>query len=163
MKKTGFLCVIVICAILGNSCAVSERKLRHYSSECAAAERAYKTIYSEALPKELYFAEYEGWIGDSRSFQLRRPVFVKIRFGGHGEGYYRLRKEEGDKHPFTMKIDRNNNIELTGSGGKGNMIHVFRGKEKDGTIKGVWRNGRGAEAFAFYVTVKRRYGPLSRR
>jgi len=163
MKKTGFLCVIVICAILGNSCAVSERKLRHYSSECAEAEHAYKTIHCEASSKELYFAEYEGWIGDSRSFQLRRPVFVKIRFGGHGEGYYRLRKEEGDKHTFTMKIDRDNNIELTETRAKGNLTHVFRGKEKDGTIKGVWRKCRGAEAFAFYVTVKRRYGPLSRQ
>ena len=163
MRKSGILCVIFFLAVLCHSCATSEKKLRHYTSQCEEAEHAYKTIYSEALPKELYFTEYEGWIGDTLSFQLRHPVFVKIRFGGHGEGYYRLRENEGSRHQFTMKIDRDNNIELIETDDKGNIIYVFRGRDKDGTIKGVWRKGRGAEAFAFYVTVKRRYGPLSRR
>jgi hypothetical protein len=126
--------------------------LNQLTIECVEASKRYKTIQNDFAYKVLHTVQYEGWSGDSNTFELAHPVKMTIRYAGASkEGYYWFQKNLQKKYKVTAKSDIEGNFELVEDIGDGFKNHTLRGLMKDGIIKGLWEKGNGKKAYAFYV------------
>jgi len=126
--------------------------LEQLTSECIEFSKEFKSIQNDFAYKVLHTVQYEGWSGDSKTFKLKYPVGMTIKYAGaEKKGYYFFKKSPHKKIFISVKSDMKGNIELFENIGDGLINYKFHGIMKNGRIKGVWQKGNGKKTFAFYV------------
>jgi len=143
---------IFVCLSFSLSFAEESADLNYLTTECISAAKKHKAIQKDFPYKVLHTVQYEGWSGDSNTFELIHPVTMTIRYAGTlKHGYYWFQKNPQRKYNVTAKSDVAGNFELVENIGNGFKNYTFRGLMKDGVIKGLWEKGNGKKAYAFYV------------
>lgn len=146
-----FLCLFISTLI---SFAEENVDLNKLTSECIEASKKYTKIKKPVAYKVLHTVEYEGWSGDSNTFDLHHPVAMTIRYAGaERTGSYWFLNNPQKKYLISAKTDFNGNIELVEDNPGGHDKRRFRGLMKDGIIKGAWEQDNGENGFAFYVRI----------
>lgn len=143
---------IFVCFSFSLSFAEESVDLNLLTTECISAAKKHKAIQKDFPYKVLHTVQYEGWSGNSNTFELAHPVKMKIKYAGAlKNGYYWFQKNPQKKYNVTAKSDSSGNFELVENIGNGFINYQFRGLMKDGVIKGLWEKGDGRKTYAFYV------------
>jgi hypothetical protein len=151
MKKKILLTLFCLFLSISISSAEETLDLEQLSYECIESSKVFKNIQNDFAYKVLHTVTYEGWSGDSKTFKLKYPVRMTIKYAGaEKQGYY-LIKNYHKKIFVNAKSDMKGNFELFENIGGGFKNYIFHGTMKNGIIKGLWQKGNGKKAFAFYV------------
>ena len=146
----------MLSAISDASLAEEIIDLKALTRQCILASEDYKPVKNNFPYKVLHTVEYEGWRGDSEHAGLLHPVAMTIKFSGNKKvGAYWLKSDPHKKYMITMKSDAAGNCELTEISDRGFINDTFHGVMRHGVIMGLWENGNGKKAFAFYVKAKK--------